>query len=547
MLFLPGTRRGSKLSIVLLLFCIGVLVLLPDTHPFAKSFPLGNNTYIPGTNLNSPDNKTRYSRNILLSPAYADSLVAVYINKCYDLEQVYAKNTEVSIWKSFMTLCEQIESLADNVTRSDFTMIEKDRILLQFQKFYTLAIKICYQANDVSRLFHYIELSRLLHDPEMNFAATTISLDRLQHELLKKRQQFLSYFEDGDCIYALYLNGKDNTCKRIDFPGYLDTVRQFNALCSDRQLLNANYFNYARIAYLLYQKLIAPVNVNPGNLMISPGKHFIPFDALTTDREGGDFLLYHFAISYTHSATRQFLIPEHSSIGDIDFLGIAPEFYSSNVALPRLFGAVKSLQKIEDCFANAAILSQQTASRKSFLRSMGNCSVLHIYSHAGVHSTQPVLFLHDNPVYMDDINLAKQNRLQLIFLAGCETAVAGIGNGIENYSLADKFVYAGVPSTIATLWQGENKAVYTISETFYRLLKLGVPRNQALQQAKIEFVKKRIKANQLPYFWASVILFGDTTPLTSTPAKQNMFSFAAILNIGLFAFSRRLVHNAGNR
>lgn len=539
MLLLQGTGRGSKFSIIVLLFCIGVLALLPDTRPFAKSFNSRNNVFLPETDYNADDGKSMYSLNILLSPAYTDSLVTMYINKCLELEQAYTKKSEASIWKAFIRVCAQMESLGDMIISSDLDIIEKNKLQHQFLKFYATAVKVSYHAKDLFRVFHFMELSRLLHDPEKNIISATINLDKLQNELLKNKQQYLSYFENGDCIFVLYLNGKEISCKRIDFPGYQDTVRYFIDLCSDRQQLNAHYFSYARIANLLYEKLFAPINIVPGNLLISPGGHFIPFDALTTDREGNDFLLFHFAISYIHSATRHFQMSEHSYNGDIDFLGIAPEIYSPKMALPRLFGAVQSLQRIEDCFSNSGILSQQTASRKSFLESMGNCSVLHIYSHAGLQSTQSILFLHDNPVYIKDINLTKQNRLQLIFLAGCETAIAGKGYGKETYSLADRFVYAGVPSTIATLWQVENKAVYAISETFYRLLKLGVPRNQALQQAKIEFVKQRIKANQLPYYWASIILFGDTEPLTSAPAKQDMFSFAAIINIGLFAFSRR--------
>ena len=539
MLFLPGTRRGLKSSSIVLLFCMGMMVLFPDTKLYAKSFHFGSNVFRSETNLNAPDTKSIFSPNTFCFTVYMDSLVSAYINKCQELEQVYSKKENESIWKAFNRICTQMEFLADVINHSDLAITEKNRLLLQFQKFYAIAIKVSYRAKDNFRVFHYMELSRLLNDPDKNIITSSISLDRLQFELLKNKQQYLCYFEDGDYIYAIHLNGTDITLKRIDFPGYQDSVQFFNALCSDRQQLNAHYFNYARLANILYIKLFAPMKIAPGNLLISPGEHFIPFDALTTDLEGNDFLLFHFAISYTHSATRQFLIPEHSSFGNVDFLGIAPEIYSPKVSLPRLFGAVQSLQSIENCFANSAILSQQSASRKSFLEFMGNYSVLHIYSHAGLHSNQPILFLHDNPVYIKDINLAKQSRLQLIFLAGCETAVAGYGYGKETYSLADRFVYAGVPSTIATLWQVENKAVYAISETFYRLLKLGVSRNQALQQAKIEFVKQRIKANQLPYYWASIILLGDTDPLTSTPSKQDMFSFAAIVNIGLFAFSRR--------
>jgi CHAT domain-containing protein len=533
MVFLLKTGQGSPLSSMVGLFCIMGLVLLPDIHPFVKPYPPDNESFfrraVPSITVD---------RSYFLPPG-TDELITEYMNQCHELEQVSAKKTCESIYKAFAAVCAQMESLVNTISRSDCSSTEKSNYASRFNRFYAIALKVYYRAKDIQRIYYYMEQSKLLHDPVESAGSIPVSLKRLQRELLKQDQQYLSYFEDGDSIYALLVSGENITCKKIDFPGYSDTVQHFNALCADRELLNAHYDTYSRVAGMLYQKLIAPMDIQAGNLLVSPGRHFIPFDALTTDRQGRDFLLYHFAISYTQSATRQFRMTDGLTTGNNDFLGIAPECYSPEVSLPRLFGAVQSLQTIEDCFAAPKILSRKTASRKAFLESMGNCSVLHIYSHAGLHSAQPILYLHDNPVYIKDIDLTKKNRLQLVFLAGCETAVAGRGDGPDSYSMADKFVYAGVPSTVATLWQVENKAVYAISESFYRLLKLGVPRNKALQQAKIEFVKQGIKANQMPYYWASIILFGNTGSITPAPAKQDMLSLAAILNISLCAFSRR--------
>ena len=534
MVFLLKTGQGSLLSTMIGLFCITGLVLLPYTPHFAKSC--------------SSEKEFLFQRSVAhitpdgsyLLPPDADGLITKYMNRCHELEQASITAPCASIYKAFDAVSAQMESLINAVKRSGCSSTEKNNYISCFNRFYAIALNIYYRAENIPRIYYYMEQSKMLHDPVGSTRLIPVSLKQLQRELVKNDQQYLSYFEDGDCIYGLLVSGENIVCKKIDFPGYSDTVQHFNALCADRELLNAHYGAYTRIAGMLYQKLITPMDIQTDNLLVSPGQHFIPFDALTTDREGKDFLLYHCAVSYTRSAARQFGTTDRLTIGDNDFLGIAPECYTSEVALPRLFGAVQSLQRIEDCFAAPKILSHQTASRKAFLESMGNCSVLHIYSHAGLHSAQPILFLHDKPVYMRDIDLAKRNHLQLVFLAGCETAVAADSEGgPDSYSMADRFVYAGVPSTVATLWQVENKVVYTISESFYRLLKLGVPRNKALQQAKIEFVKQGRKANQMPYYWASIILFGNTGPITPAPVKRDMLSLAAILNISLCAFSRR--------
>ena len=536
MVFLLKTRRGSLLPKMVSLFLGTVLIFLPDIFSPARSFS-GER----GFDGARPSSGVALNVSSFLSPdaASADKLIAKYMSRCHELEQAYTSKACTPVYEAFTAVCAQAEPLMNTIDRSDYSSAEKNNCTSRLSRFYAIALKVSYEAKDIPRIYHYMERSKFLRDPAKSAVSMPVKPEQLQRELLKNKQQYLSYFEDGDCIYAMLVSGENIVCKKIDFPGYRDTVQHFAALCADRQLLNAQYGSYAHTANMLYQKLIASMDIQPGSILVSPGEHFIPFEALTIDREGHDFLLYHFAISYVHSATRQFQSADRLIIGDNDFLGIAPECYAPEVALPRLFGAVQSLQKIEDCFAAPKILSGKTASRKAFLESMGNCSVLHIYSHAGLDSAQPMLFLHDNTVYMKDIDLSRKNRLQLVFLAGCETAVAGSEDKPESYSMADKFVYTGVPSAVATLWQVENKAVYAISESFYRLLKLGVPRNSALQQAKIEFVKNGIKANQMPYYWASIILFGNTGPITPAPVKRDLLSLAAILNISLCAFSRR--------
>ena len=52
---------------------------------------------------------------------------------------------------------------------------------------------------------------------------------------------------------------------------------------------------------------------------------------------------------------------------------------------------------------------------------------------------------------------------------------------------------------------------------FYKNLSKGQPKDLALQQAKLTFVKQN-KDNALshPYYWSAFVISGNTEPLTST-------------------------------
>ena len=77
-------------------------------------------------------------------------------------------------------------------------------------------------------------------------------------------------------------------------------------------------------------------------------------------------------------------------------------------------------------------------------------------------------------------------------------------------SLARAFTYAGVPATVTSLWEAPDATTPGIMESFYKNLKLGMPKDDALRQAKLTHIKnarESVAAN--PFFWASFVPMGN--------------------------------------
>ena len=72
---------------------------------------------------------------------------------------------------------------------------------------------------------------------------------------------------------------------------------------------------------------------------------------------------------------------------------------------------------------------------------------------------------------------------------------------------------AGIPSVAATLWQADEQTIYTISEKFHEFLSQGMPKDEALQKAKLFFIKTSSSENPFPYYWANIILVGNAEPI----------------------------------
>lgn len=60
-------------------------------------------------------------------------------------------------------------------------------------------------------------------------------------------------------------------------------------------------------------------------------------------------------------------------------------------------------------------------------------------------------------------------------------------------SLARSFRQAGVPNIVMSLWQADDESTRTIMEFFYSYLKAGMDKDDALRNAKLDFLKVIIK------------------------------------------------------
>lgn len=148
------------------------------------------------------------------------------------------------------------------------------------------------------------------------------------------------------------------------------------------------------------------------------------------------------------------------------------------------------------------------------------------------------MYLSDSLVNINEIGTLNEGNASLVVLSACRTGTGRNARGEGVFSLARSFMAAGVASTVTTLWQIENKATYQLTEAFYKYLSQGLPKDQALQQAKLEFLDVNDKVRQLPYFWASSILLGnaDKLEINKGNSKNYFYIAGAILLIVLILF-----------
>ena len=151
-----------------------------------------------------------------------------------------------------------------------------------------------------------------------------------------------------------------------------------------------------------------------------------------------------------------------------------------------------------------------------------------------------MLYMQDAAIRLSELDLISSASTQLVILSACETNVGKNATGEGVYSLARGFSSLGIPSVAATMWQADEETIYAITASFNKSLSEGMQKDIALQQAKIEFLKNNGREKSLPYYWANLIIVGNTEPVVLSTNNTKLY-IVIIFTICLFGAALVLV------
>jgi CHAT domain-containing protein/Tfp pilus assembly protein PilF len=94
---------------------------------------------------------------------------------------------------------------------------------------------------------------------------------------------------------------------------------------------------------------------------------------------------------------------------------------------------------------------------------------------------------------------------KLVTLSACDTGVGEVRNGEGVYGLRRAFVLAGAESLVMSLWPVSDAIARETMVSYYKALRAGVGRGDALRQAKLAMMQR----HPHPFYWASFIQSGE--------------------------------------
>ncbi len=349
--------------------------------------------------------------------------------------------------------------------------------------------------------------------------------------------------ENKKAIIGLVIS-KDKTIsfKIDDAQKIINNSNQFRQFITKPLKDKEGLTKFKEVSYDLYDQLFPTEEIKNlikgKKLIIIPDNELqnIPFEAFNTNNQDLTYLVESNDISYANSMSFLNINKNIYRKQDKDFVGFAPINFN-NTNLNSLLYSEKEINAIDRLLSTESYTNEK-ASKENFLETSENAKIIHLATHANV-SNNPVIHFNKDSLQLHELYTYKNNA-DLVVLSACETNLGEIKKGEGVLSLARGFFYSGSNAVISSLWKVNDATSSTIITDFYKNLKNNQTKSAALNNAKRNYLKNHSLSEKSPYYWASFVLIGDTSPTFNANYTLYYIILSIIVISGiLFFFKKR--------
>ncbi len=409
---------------------------------------------------------------------------------------------------------------------------------------------------------------------ELNCKPFQFSVEQYQ-QMLRTDQTLLEYFVGDSTLYIFVVNEDNFQLHRallnFSLKEEVEQLRSsiydyYTAFKGSDSLYHANKQQYTSLAYSLYNKLIKPVedHLRKEVVIVADGVlNFIPFEALLTKEVAASasytempYWIREKLITYQFSAYEMYR-SRHKEQKDLsNKVAVFAPTYHSNInellqkhrtdlrfkSEPLKYNVLEA-ESIAKVYESKLYLDS-LSNKKAFEDAAQHYRILHLATHGksyhnkGVYSylafssdsagknLEHILFVED--LYQMELNS------ELVVLSACETGIGELKKGMGVVSLSKALAFAGVSSQISTLWKIADQSTGSFMPEFYKELKKGLDKHQALRNSKLAFIRE--EAYAAPFFWAAYTLSGDTSPVHRGYPHIYLTAIVLILILGAISW-----------
>ncbi|GAB1858220.1 hypothetical protein MHTCC0001_30570 [Flavobacteriaceae bacterium MHTCC 0001] len=382
-----------------------------------------------------------------------------------------------------------------------------------------------------------------------NLAKKPFNLQDIQKQL-KEKQLVIQYVFAHTDVFAFTISNTKIDLFRIGKKEKLTHIAE--SFIGALQLQNTTaYKSYSQDMYqLLIPSELALNDTEDILFILDDILFYVPMEVIAN--ANNTYLMENFAVGYTSSLTlwnEQLKKKEHRNN---ELAIFTPEYNLNNnpkseqIYLENIKGAKDEAIKILDFF-DGDLYQGEHASKDQFLKIAKDYNILHLAMHGNLNNVNAEFSSLDfsasnanDKLYISEL-YGQSINANLVVLSACNTGVGKLKKGYGPVNISRAFTYAGVPSTVMSLWKVPDKETSQLMTNFYKHLKKGEPKNLALKNAKLDYLENtEDELLKHPYYWAGFIVSGDTSPIVNSNDVWIWIGAVFLLLIFLLAFRKPL-------
>lgn len=247
-----------------------------------------------------------------------------------------------------------------------------------------------------------------------------------------------------------------------------------------------------------------------------------------------------FAPGFTDEVKKKYLsATTDSATLDYRYLKLLPQPATNKLA-----------RKMGGLFSGNTYLDD-ASTRNSFQQNAGGHKIIHIGTHASFDNVHPeqsgLIFAKSSKADSNFLSLFDiygcNMQSNLTILTACESGKPGYQDGEGMVSLAHAFKYAGSQRILTALWKIDEQSSSKITELFILNLKKGLATDEALRNAKLQYLQEAEGRVAAPTYWAGLVMIGEPYVLQfekdNKPVYWILASIAMVAALTAVAVTRR--------
>ena len=384
----------------------------------------------------------------------------------------------------------------------------------------------------------------------------------------------LEYFWGSEWVYGMSISSDTIVFERIGRTEVIraDIDKLLVHLHDEHASVSPVVFqNFVTSAHTLYKVLVEPFEslFGSASLQIIPDGNInlVPFDILVkrlpdkpvVDYRSLEYLLKARATGYAYSTAMLRKVNRrkvsHPSLLAVGFTGGQRERAADDemMALQEIEGAERELEALSARFQNGRFLRDKEATESNFKSLSPQYDIIHLAIHGrGDRSSNFSASLFFRSVYdtIDDgifhayeLYGLKLKALMAV-LSACESGIGRDYRGEGMISMASAFTSAGCENTLMSLWKVNDQASIALMDNFYQQLLTGMPIDEALRKAKLDYLALADELTADPKTWAPLVAYGSLHQVFETdygrlPLILVLAFVVLVMGVGVFYARKR--------